>query len=413
MEKETITLGEAQKEITKSLEGMKKGLEDLVGKKADESTVTKLAADVADAIKKSDAVATGAENLQKEILGLKSAQPKVEKSFAEGSVEAFAKHWEAIKKDDTKRSRRKDTFETVVKAPSTITSGYALVGSFTNLMRGFEMEPGVSKAPDRKTWVLDLIDVGRTSGHTIFWNERTLREGYAGQVAEGAAFPLMSTKYEKKSASSKKTGVYSKISEEMIEDVDFVQSEVQTEIMDSLPLVLDAQLLNGDGTGENHLGILSQSTAFAKPTGFDTLAAPNNYDVLRAAILQIQVEQFYPDAIVLHPADATNMELLKDSEGRYLPIPFVSTDGRIRGVQLVENTGVAVGSFLVGQFKKAKLFINRDITVRFWDQVGNDPIEDLMTVTGSLRGIFRIKGPDKKAFVKGTFAAARTAITTV
>jgi hypothetical protein len=72
---------------------------------------------------------------------------------------------------------------------------------------------------------------------------------------------------------------------------------------------------------------------------------------------------------------------------------------------------MSVGQFLMGDFTKAKLFVNRDMTIRFWDQVGTDPIDDLMTVTGSMRGIFRIKGPDKKAFVKGTFSTAITAIT--
>lgn len=411
-----MTIEEAKKAVEETLDPVKKGLADLKAaneKKADTDTVAKLAKDIEESIKKHDAAVEGLEAIQKEMNTLKSQKPKVYKSFAEAVTEQFMAEVEEIKK--TKGARHYDTKSTreiIVKAPSTITSGYALTGSFANLMRTNEVEAGVSKAPDRKPFILDLISVGLTSSHTIFWNERVLREGYPAQTAEAAAFALMSQTYERKSASSKKTSVYSKISGEMMEDVDFIQSEVQTEIMDALPLVLDSQILNGAGTGENHLGILSVATAFAKPTGFDTLTAPNNFDVIRAAILQAQLEQFYPTAIVLNPADAANMELVKGSDGHYLDVPFVSPDGRIRGIQIVENTGVAAGSFLVGDFKKAKLFVNRDITVRFWDQVGTDPIDDLMTVTGSLRGIFRVTTPDRKAFVKGTFSAAKTAITT-
>lgn len=406
MEKETITLGEAQLEITKSLNTLKKGLEDMVGKKADQETVTKLANDLADAITKCDAAVAGAEAIQKELGGLKNKQNDVVKSLAsqvrEGITEEIVK---GLKRD------KKVAQEIVVKAASTITTGYALTGALANLMRAFETEPGVSKAPQRSPFILDLISVGQTASHTIMWNELVEREGGPAQTAEGGTFSLMSTKYEKKSASSKKTTVYVKITEEMMEDVDFIQSEVQTEIMEQLPLSLDVQLLSGDGTGENHLGILAQATAFAKPTGFTALAAPNEYDVLRAAILQIQRQYFFPSAIILNPSDCANMELTKDADGRYLPVPFMTADGKIKGVPVVENMGVAEGSFLLGDFKRAKLFIKRDITIRFWDQVDDDPIKDQMTVTGSLRGIFRIKGPDKKAFVKGTFSTAKTAIT--
>lgn len=406
-----LTLEEAKGVIKEATEGVVKAQKDMkeaIEKKADQETVTKLAAEMAEAVKKCDAAVAGAEAIQKELRGLNQKQEQaVVKSLAEQVREEIT---ETICK--ALKANQRQQKEVIVKAAGTITSGYALTGSFTSLMRSHESEPGVSKAPDRKPFILDLISVGTTSSHTVFWTERVLREGGATQVAEGSTFPIASYKYEKKSVSSKKTAVYAKITEEMIEDVDFVQSEVQTEIMTDIPLKIDAQLLSGDGTGENHLGILPQATAFAKPTGFNTLAAPNEFDVLRAAILQLQVEQFYPSAIVLHPADAANMELLKDSTGEYLPIPFVSPDGRYFGVPVVTNTGMTVGQFLIGDFKRAKLFVNRDLTIRFWDQVGTDPIDDLMTVTGSMRAIFRIKTPDRKAFVKGTFSTAKTAITT-
>jgi len=404
-----MTLEEAQAAIKTAVEGVSKGqkeIQEALVKKADADTVTKLANDLVEAIKKCDAAISGAEAVQKEFNGLKNQAPKVIKSLADQVMEGITEEiCKGLKK------AKKEAKEIVVKAAGTMTTGYALTGSFANLIRAYETEAGVSKAPDRKPFIMDLISVGQTSSHTVFWTERVLREGAAGQVAEGGTYPIQSYKYEKKSASSKKTATYAKITEEMIEDVDFVQGEVQGEIMENIPLILDAQLLSGDGTGENHLGILAQATAFAKPTGFDALAGPNEYDVLRAAILQIQVEHFYPTAIVLHPANAANMELLKDAEGRYLPIPFVTPDGRIRGVQVVENTGMTIGDFLLGDFKKAKLYVNRELTIRFWDQVDDDPIKDQMTVTGSLRGIFRIKTPDKKAFVKGTFSTAKTAIT--
>ncbi|GAB3324523.1 hypothetical protein GCM10027299_21850 [Larkinella ripae] len=303
-----------------------------------------------------------------------------------------------------------------LKAVSNMTTAYGLTGANANIMRAFETEPGVAKDPTTQLFVTDIISTGTTDSHTVFWTERALLEGGAGQVAEAAKFPQISAKYEKKSATSKKTAAYAKLTEEMVEDVEYIVSEIQDEIVNgpnSIRVQLENQLLTGDGTGENHRGLFTYATAFAVPTGFQTLEAPNMYDASRAAILQILKANYMASHFLVNPSDLLNMELTKDANGNYVIPPFIGQNGMVvAGVRVVANNRIGEGDFLVGDMPRAKLFMKRSLTLKFFDQNEDDALFDLRTITGSLRAIFRVKGPDTKAFVKGSFADVINAIKT-
>ena len=304
-----------------------------------------------------------------------------------------------------------------LKSVSNMTRGYALTGANSNLLMAFDMEPGVAKSPTAPYFVTDLISTGATDKPTIYWTERLLLEGGAGQVAEAAHFPQLSGKYGKFSQTAKKTAAYSKITEEAVEDTDFMLSEIQDEIVNgpnSIRNTLENQLLTGDGTGENHKGIFNYARPFAVPTGFQTLTNPNDFDALKAAVLQIVKANYQGTAVLVNPSNLVNMELIKDANGNYIIPPFVGQNGMvIAGLPIIANNRVAENSYLAGNFKLAKLFINRQLNLKFFDQNEDDALNDLRTITGSIRGMFRLKGPDTYGFVAGTFSDTKTKIKTV
>ncbi|GAB3550199.1 phage major capsid protein [Spirosoma fluminis] len=303
-----------------------------------------------------------------------------------------------------------------LKAVSINSTGYSLTGSNAGLLRAFEMEPGVAKDPNAPFFIQDLISVGSTNSHTVYWNERALLEGGAGQVAEGATFPQASIKWTKKSAATKKTAVYTKITEEMMEDVDFVLSEVQDELLDGpigMREALENQIISGDGTGENHNGIMTQATAFALPANFEKLAAPNNFDLIQAMALQVELAKYIPTHVILGSAAFANMNVTKDANGNYIIPPFVSVTGmQIAGLQVIRTNRLGADAVMVCNPKLAKFRIKRNLTLRFFEQNEDDALTDRTTVTASLRGVLYIKTPDLKAFVKTTFTTGKGLIKT-
>lgn len=322
---------------------------------------------------------------------------------------------ETLTKKDAKGKTIIDQFKATrnvefeVKAVSTMNTAYAITSGAR--IPVWDREPGVAKAPDRSPFILDLITIGATSSNTVEWVERTLREGYAGQTAEGGTPPLMSMIYNTFSERVKKTTVMLRATTEMLEDVEFLQGEIQTEGLDAMELVIDSQIYNGAGTGENLKGILTYASAFAKPAGLPTVTAANEIDVLNAATTQIQNGLFIPSAYIMHPTDLLAIKNRKQTDNHYLEYPgFDPDNNRLNGLPIITNIGVTQGNYLVGDFSKSKYTRRKGITIAMFDQNGTDAETGHIMIRCEARGVHHIKGAHTPAFVKGTFAAGITAL---
>ncbi len=79
----------------------------------------------------------------------------------------------------------------------------------------------------------------------------------------------------------------------------------------------EQQLLYGDGTGTNLLGLIPQATAYV-PNTIPDFAPANALGSLIAAFGQLYTAMLPPSGIVLHPLDWLKMLALKDTTGQYL-----------------------------------------------------------------------------------------------
>lgn len=278
-------------------------------------------------------------------------------------------------------------------------------------------EAGVSKAPDRMPFLLNLIEVGGIASNVIYWVERKTRTDATEFTAEGvaAANPLV-LGYETKSITMKALSEFIKVSNDSLEDIDYLLSEVRTELVTLMMLRVDHDILLGTIATNGYDGITELATAFAVPGGFKLNAGDvaNNKDVIRAAVAQLKVANFTPTAVILNPATAMEMDLERTKEGDYAGAPFASIDNtRIAGIPVIENNGVTADSFIVADFRKAKMFIRKDAELKVWEQNEDDAKTQLKTFTLYMRLAMRIKSADKLAFVKGTFTAAKALLNVI
>ncbi len=279
----------------------------------------------------------------------------------------------------------------------------------------WQREGGVGKAPDNYAFVTDLVTIGTlAASDTISWVERVSRSGGATSLAEGAAYGKLSMDYQEFSMKAQKLGVMAKFTKEALDDIDFLASEIQNEIVDGqlgLNYTLDQQLLAGDGTAPNLKGILGYAIPFVKPVGLTSISQPSNFDVIRAVALQGALSLYRFSHILLNPTEVAKMELTKDTNGNYIIPPFIDTNGRrVGGLTIVENTGIAAGTFLAGDFSKSGLFVRKGLEIMISTENEDDFNKDFISIKGSIRAVHRIKGTDANAFVKGTFAPALTAL---
>ena len=286
-----------------------------------------------------------------------------------------------------------------------------VVGDIPQAMR----EAGINKTPIQTMTIRSLMFNGTTDSPVIDWIEKVGQEGTPIPLAECDSFPLEDTDYAPFSTTVKKIGGLTKVTEEKLEDITWMMNEIRSELIERHEIVVENQLLAGDGAGLNIKGLIPDTTGYSVPfvaeTGFLlNIPAANHTDVIRLAILQVAKAFHSANAIVLNPSDVASMELEKTDTGVYTLPPFRSADGlTVKGIRVVETTAMPAGKFLVGDFSKAGVFVRRSPRLEIgYDQ--DDFSTDKRTVKLSERLAMRVKGRDLEAFVYGDFAAAIAAI---
>jgi HK97 family phage major capsid protein len=373
--------------------------EEMEAIKADISAVKEMAAkdtELATQIKSSIA------DLEAKMEGIKekAAEPSRKLGLRDAIMKAYSENLDAIKQIKEKGG----VMNLDVKAVGdmTITGNYS--GGTVALS---ELEQGVARIVRRKPFMRELVNsAGITSKYAV-WIEQQNPEGGAGMVGEGVAKPQADFDLVEASMAVKKVAAWIKVSKEMVDDLAFMRGEINNELIEIVELELDAQILSGDGTGDNLQGLLSYAQAFTPAAQFVAgVPSANILDVLRIAMAQIAGNNFSANYILMNPEDVAAMELTKSSTGEYtLPIFVPMADGvtRVMAVPVVANNGVAVGDYLVGDFTKSNLRMREDLNIQV-GYINDDFTRNMMTVLCEARACHFVKSNHVGAFVKGTFA---------
>lgn len=279
-----------------------------------------------------------------------------------------------------------------------------------------DREGGITRVSVRNPFILQLVNVGSITSTLWEWVQQTGKEGGAAMTAEGATKSQADFDLVLASAAVRKVTAYVKVSKEMLDDIPLMESEINQELTELIQLEIDAQVLSGDGTGQNLTGILENAVAFA-PGTFATGQAnavdeANNQDVLRIAINQIAIAHFNANFIVMHPSDAAAMDLQKASDGHYVLPPFsTAANTIIKGIPIVTNVGMTEGDYLVGDFTKSGVRFREGLTFDVGYE-SDDFIKNFVTILAEARLVHRVKSNHYNAFVVGDFATDKAAVET-
>ena len=290
--------------------------------------------------------------------------------------------------------------------------GTILRANYTGSIGTTYFDSEIAKAPKRKPFLRDIVRSFPVNADTITFVDKFAKDGGAGMTAEGAKKSQIDWRYEEKDVKVQKATCFVKVSKEALQDLAFLQSEINGELMDEVKLKLDSEIYNGNGTAPELKGILTYvSDMVVTGTPFNAkIDKANEFDVLRVAAALIANNGFQANYALVNPMDSAKMDLTKSSEGVYIMPPFTTADGQnIAGLTVVENTGVAVGSFVVGDFSKSNLAIREEVNINIGYE-NDDFTKNLVTILAEMRAAHYIKEQHKKAFVKGTFESAITLI---
>lgn len=278
--------------------------------------------------------------------------------------------------------------------------------------------PGFNIVPSRPVRLLDVMSKRTTTSNVVSWVYQANKDGAAGQTAEGSAKNQIDFDIVVANEAVKKTTAFIKVSTEMLDDIEWIQSEIEQELMRELLKQVEFQSYEGDNTGQNHNGIRTVASAFSAGSFAGAVDEANVVDVLVIAANQIKVAQemgAMPNYIFMHPTDVTSLKLVKvaSTDKRYVERlqqtgSTLMLDGSI---PIIETTLVAVGEYLIGDFNLALSVTRSGVRIDIGLD-GNDFTLNLRTILAEWRGLTIVKNNDRSAFVAGDFATDIAAIET-
>ena len=274
---------------------------------------------------------------------------------------------------------------------------------------------GLNELPSRTVRLLDIVTRGTAESNVISWVYQANKEGAAGGTAEGELKNQVDFDLVVDSETVKKRTAFIKISEEMLGDISFMESEINNELMRELLKDVESQVYEGDGTGTNLNGIKTVASAFAAGTFAGGVDNANAADVLTVAANQIKIGDFVaPNFILMHPSDVTNIKLIKTSstDRRYVDrLAMIAGQMSLDGMPIIESTLVTQDEYLIGNFDLATVYDKGSIRI----EVGRDSddfTKNMVTVLAEWRGLNLVKNNDRGAFVTGTFSVDAAALET-
>ncbi|WP_073833037.1 phage major capsid protein [Pseudovibrio exalbescens] len=259
------------------------------------------------------------------------------------------------------------------------------------------------RLPRRRLMLRARLTQGTVGSDLVTYRKQVLRDNQSAMVAEGAASPESSYGWEKADAKVKKISHHTNITEEALADADFLQTEIDTELRYGLDLEEEEQILAGDGTGENLIGLLTEAPAFVAPSG---LPDATRIDRLRLAILQVALADYSVTDLVLNPLDWAAIEMQKDADNRYIfANPAAMTTPVLWGKDVIETNTMSAGEWLAGDLAMAATYYDRQRTeVLISSEHDTNFVEDMLTMKARKRVAMAIKR--QAAMVKGNFTFA-------
>lgn len=257
--------------------------------------------------------------------------------------------------------------------------------------------PGILDLPQRRMTVRDLISPGRMDGNALEYVKETGFTNNAGMVAEGAAKPSSDLQLALVSTSAKVIAHWMKASRQILDDIPQLESMIDQRLLFGLAYKEETQILNGDGTGQNLLGIIPQATTYSAAF---TPSAATAIDTMRLAMLQAALAEFPATGHVMNPIDWARIELTKDAGGNYIiGVPQGNVGPTLWGLPVVATQAITVDKFLTGAFRLgAQLFDRWDARVEVGYE-NDDFTKNLVTILGEERLALAVYRP--QAFIYG------------
>ncbi len=286
------------------------------------------------------------------------------------------------------------------------TESKAVVSNGT-VMSPATRNPGIAAAPERRRWLRDLMNALPASSGVVescresaFTNNAGPQVGGSPTAFENVTKPESNFAFDLIDERVTTIAHWTRASKQVLADSAQLQAFLSNRLGYGLQLEIEDQILNGNGTNGNLSGLLKAGnyTAYNRGATGDT-----RIDTLRKAIAQLAANEYIATAIVLNPDDWADIELTKDSEGRYIfAQPQMAAGPAMWGVPVLPTNAMTAATFMVADLSRAAtLWEREDARVEASREDGDNFVKNMVTILAEERLSLTVELP--AGIVAGAF----------
>jgi hypothetical protein len=253
-----------------------------------------------------------------------------------------------------------------------------------------------------RQFIRDIADVSVVAEvqETLTFDEEGSEDGTLAIVTENGLKPQVKLSGIRNKVEKQKAAAFIVVTEELIKNRTRLLAAVQRLFNDKVRRDYENQLT---------ASLLTNTTQYIS-TDFDGIVPnPSHFDVIMAAMSQLESLNFVPDTLVVNPRDKWSMLMTKANNGTYI-LPFIAQGGqfKILALNVITTTKVEAGKFLLGESGTWKV---EEETPRLrTGLVNDDHLHNRMTIVGELFFLSYVPSSNAGAWIEGDFDDVKEAI---
>ena len=256
-----------------------------------------------------------------------------------------------------------------------------------------DMMEGIVPGAFRRLSILDFVPMGRTTSDLVRYTKEATFTGAAAETAQNTQKPESSITFTPTNSEVKTIPTFLKMSKQLMDDAPAVESYINSRLRHNVRQRLDSQIINGDGTGENLSGVITNSTAV--PVG----SAANAFDYSNIGKYAVEVADYQADFWFVNPADwGASFETVKRgaSDAAYVgasgAVSYVNNGltPLLWGLPVVTSNAVPAGTVIGGSRDAMMLWMRDDVQVQAFEQDENNVQLNLVTIRAEMRAAFTV-----------------------
>lgn len=235
-----------------------------------------------------------------------------------------------------------------------------------------------------------------TNSNAVDYVRENVFTNSAAETAEGAQKPESALTTTLVSEPVSTVAHWIKISKQLAADNSALAAYINTRMIYGVNLRVENQIIAGNGTAPNMSGLTKTGNFTAHGYTAATLGAVNaRLELIRRMIGDAWAADYPADTIILNPVDWALIDLLKDSQNRYLVgDPASMTTPMLWGLNVVVSNAMTVDTVIVAALGQAATFYNREgVTVELSDSDSDNFTKNLITVRAERRCMLAVERP--------------------